>query len=48
MTIPMIIMGKDFKAGEKIVNANIKDIAPTVVKLLDTEPDEQWEGKSLI
>ena len=33
MTIPFIINGKDFKAGEKLENVSIKDIAPTVAKL---------------
>jgi predicted AlkP superfamily pyrophosphatase or phosphodiesterase len=48
MTIPLIISGKDFKENTKLKNANIKDIAPTVVKLLCVAPDEEWEGKSLI
>ncbi len=48
MTIPLIIMGKDFIAGKEIENANIKDIAPTVVKLLNIEPDAEWEGQSII
>lgn len=48
MTIPMIAIGKDFVPGSSLDGANIKDIAPTVVKLLDVEPDEEWEGKSLL
>ena len=48
MTIPFIIKGKDFKAGEKLENVSIKDIAPTVAKLLDIVPDQAWEGKSLV
>ena len=48
MTIPMIMLGKDVKPGEAFEGANIKDIPPTVVKLLGVEPDEEWEGKSLI
>lgn len=48
MTIPLIIMGKDFEAGTEIKNANIKDIAPTVARLLGVTPDEEWEGKSLL
>lgn len=47
MTIPLIIKGKDFKAGEKLENVSIKDIAPTVAKLLDIAPDREWEGDSL-
>lgn len=48
MTIPFIIKGKDFKAGEKPENVSIKDIAPTVAKLLGIAPDQAWEGKSLV
>ena len=47
MTIPVIIKGGGFNAGEKLENVNIKDIAPTVTSLLDILPDEDWEGKSL-
>jgi predicted AlkP superfamily pyrophosphatase or phosphodiesterase len=47
MTIPMIAIGPDFAPGSSLDGANIKDIAPTVVKLLGVEPDEDWEGKSL-
>ncbi len=48
MTIPVIMYGKDIKAGEAFEGANIKDIPPTVAKLLGVEPDEEWEGKSLV
>lgn len=48
MTIPFIIKGKNFKVGEKLENVSIKDIAPTVAKLLDIAPDQAWEGKSLV
>lgn len=48
MTIPLIIMGKDFPAGKQIENANIQDIAPTVAKLLDVPADEDWDGRSLL
>ena len=43
-----ILEGKPFEKGKAIENANIIDIAPTVAKLLDTEPNDTWEGKSLI
>lgn len=48
MTIPIIIYGKNFAPGEISNHANIKDIAPTITKLLDVEADEEWEGKSMI
>ena len=44
MTIPIIINGEGFEAGKILRNANIKDIAPTIAKLLDVEPDDEWEG----
>ena len=48
MLIPVIIYGKNVQAGETLENVNIKDIAPTVVRLLGVEPDAEWEGKCLI
>ena len=48
MTIPLFVLGEDFKAGNEMQNVNIKDIAPTVTKLLGVEADGEWEGKSLI
>lgn len=48
MTIPIVLKGKDFKAGTKIEKANIMDIAPTVAKLFETEADPEWEGHSLL
>lgn len=48
MLIPLIIIGDDFKENTVIENANIKDIAPTVTKVLGVEADKEWEGKSII
>lgn len=48
MKIPIIITGARIEQGKVLEKANIKDIAPTVAKLLDTEPDEEWEGISLL
>ena len=47
MIIPMIAIGPDFAPGSSLDGANIKDIAPTVVKLLGVEPEAEWEGESL-
>ena len=47
MTIPVMIMGDDFAVGQTLQNVNIKDIAPTITKLLGVAPDPEWEGKSL-
>ena len=48
MTIPIIITGKDIENCEIQKRAYIKDIAPTVAKLLDTPADDDWEGTSLL
>lgn len=48
MTIPLVILGKDIDANTDLSGANIKDIAPTIVKLLGVEADPDWEGKSLL
>lgn len=48
MTIPMFVYGKGIEPGNTLGNISIKDIAPTVVKLLGVEPDSDWEGKSFL
>lgn len=48
MLIPVIINGENFEKGRVLENVNIMDIAPTITKLLGAEPDEEWEGRSLI
>lgn len=47
MTIPVILYGKHFAPGKELPEVSIKDIAPTVAKLLGTEREEEWEGKEL-
>ena len=48
MTIPLFFFGKGFEQGKVLPNASIKDVAPTVVKLMGVEPAEEWEGVSVI
>ena len=48
MTIPVLMQGPDFAPGQELENVNIKDLAPTVAKLLGVEPDPDWEGRSLV
>lgn len=48
MMIPFFIIGRDFEAGSELQNVNLKDIAPTITTLLEIEPDEEWEGRSLL
>ena len=48
MTIPMFLLGKDFLGSDKLSNISIKDIAPTVCKILGVTPNEKWTGKSIL
>ena len=48
MTIPLFFYGKDFTAGEIARQLSLLDIAPTIAKLMDIEPDREWEGQSVV
>lgn len=48
MTIPVMLCGESFEKGKQIENVSLIDIAPTIAKLFGAEPDEEWEGKSLV
>ena len=48
MTVPMVILGKDVDVNKNLDGVSIKDIAPTVVKLLGVEPEPEWEGTSML
>lgn len=48
VTIPLFLLGKDLPPGKEFSDVSIKDIAPTVAKLLQLESPSQWEGKSLL
>ena len=48
MLIPVICHGSGFVPGEFTREVSIKDIAPTVVKIIGAEAAEEWEGTSLI
>ena len=48
MHIPIIMYGKGIRSGDAFEGANLKDIAPTVAKLLGVAADHEWEGRSLI
>lgn len=47
MTTPLLLYGTPFAAGQELTAASIKDIAPTVTKLLGVEPSDEWEGSPL-
>lgn len=48
MTIPLFFYGPDFEKGKEIKGGSIMDIAPTIAKVMGFEPDEEWEGHSII
>ena len=48
MIIPIMVLSKNEKIEIDFTNSSIKDIAPTVTKLLGVSPDDEWEGKSLL
>ncbi len=47
MTIPICFYGPAFAADTEIKNVSIKDIAPTIAKLLGVPNAKEWEGKAL-
>ena len=48
MTIPMFYIGPCFEGGKVIENASLKDVAPTVAKLLECDPADEWEGTARV
>ncbi|MBQ3486865.1 MAG: alkaline phosphatase family protein [Clostridia bacterium] len=48
MLIPVTIHGPAFPKGKQLDSFSILDFAPTIATLLGVEPDEEWEGTSLI
>ena len=48
MLIPVTVHGPAFPKGKKLDRFSILDFAPTIATLLGVEPDEEWEGTSLI
>ncbi len=48
MTIPMFFIGDSFKAGEKLENITILDIAPTVADIMSVPKAPEWEGRSIV
>lgn len=48
MTIPVTIHGKRFPKGKQLAHFDIRDFAPTIVDIMALEPDEEWEGRSVL
>lgn len=47
-TIPIFYIGKQFEAGKRFSNGSILDIAPTIAKIMDISPADEWEGTSVV
>ncbi len=48
MTIPMIFSGSAFEKRKVFDEVNLKDIAPTITKILKLKRAQEWIGKELI
>lgn len=48
MTIPIVCCGPAFEKGKELSGLSIKDVAVTVVKLMDVSPAKEWEGNSIV
>ena len=48
MTIPVTIHGPRFPQTRKLEHFAIRDFAPTIAELLGVEPDEDWDGVSVL
>lgn len=44
MTIPVLFCGPRFEKGTALPDISIKDIAPTIARLLDVPLSREWEG----
>ena len=45
MTIPVFVFDEKYPKGKELYCVSILDIAPTVLKLLGTATDADWQGK---
>lgn len=48
MVIPLFFFGEEFTQGEIERDISLLDIAPTIAKIMDIAPEDEWEGTSLI
>ena len=48
MTIPFFFYGKDFECGKVLENVSLLEIAPTIAKIMNIPPVEDWDGHSVI
>ncbi len=46
--VPLILIGKNFLTGAKLENGSLRDIAPTILHLLQIEKPSEMDGRNLI
>ena len=48
MTVPLFFYGKEFSSGEIKEKLSLLNITPTIAKILEIDPEHEWEGRSVI
>lgn len=48
MTIPFFFYGPEFEGGKTVEGLSLLDIAPTIAALMGIEPEQEWEGHSVV
>jgi phosphopentomutase len=48
MQIPMFYFGSRFESGKRFRGGSILDIAPTIAKLMNVMPADEWEGTAVL
>ena len=47
MTIPLFFFGPAFEGNTVLEDLSLLDVAPTIAKLMNIEPDADWEGQAV-
>lgn len=47
MIIPLFFYGKEFGIGKIEKQISLLDIAPTIAKIMELDPEPEWEGESV-
>jgi predicted AlkP superfamily pyrophosphatase or phosphodiesterase len=48
MMIPAVFKGPRFPCGRELASFGIKDVAPTILDILNVAPNPEWEGRSIL
>ena len=44
MTVPFFFYGKDFEGGKVLQDVSLLEITPTIAKIMEIEPERDWDG----